>query len=198
MTMKTKDLNTLSIALAAIMIVMPIGEINAQPIEIINIVTESSQVEDCANISSKEMDKYTKNTITEEDYPFLKSLDCMKKNNYLKNRGWNLKLRNIDTKNASHYELRAKGPKIDLHATYDKDGQLVESIFRKRDTRLPYSIREFIISGEFEGWKMIRNEMTVTDFNIYQTEYKIVLTDGTMEKVLNSKNHGSWIALLEN
>lgn len=180
------------------MILMPIGGISAQPVEVIDIVTENSQEKDCENTSSYLKNKNTKNTIVEEDYPFLKNLECMKKNNYLKNRGWNLKLRNINPKNASHYELRAQGPKIDLHATYDKDGKLVESTFRKRDTRIPYAIRKFIISGEFEGWKMISNEMTVKDFNTYQTEYKVVLSDGTMEKVLHFKNHGNWIALLEN
>lgn len=196
--MKTQDLYILSIVLAAIMILMPIGGISAQPIEVIDIVTENSQGNDCENTSSYLKNKNTKNTIVEEDYPFLKNLECMKKNNYLENRGWNLKLRNINPENPSHYELRAQGPKIDLQATYDKDGKLVESTFRKIDTRIPYAIRKFIISGEFEGWKMISNEMTVKDFNAYQTEYKVVLSDGSMEKVLHFKNHGNWIALLEN
>lgn len=193
--MKTQDLYILSIVIATIMILLTTGEIHAQPIQ---IVTENNQDYDCSDILSQKADRKTVNTILEEDYPFLKNLECMKKNNYLKNRGWNLKLRNINPKNASHYELQAKGPKIDLHATYDKNGKLVESILRKKDTRIPYAIRKFIISGEFEGWKMISNEMTVTDFNAYQTEYKVVLSDGTMEKVLHFKSHGNWIALLEN
>lgn len=56
-----------------------------------------------------------------------------------------------------------------MQATYDKSGNLVESMLRTKKKRIPPAIRLFIVSGKYEGWAMIGNEKIVKDFAPYQT-----------------------------
>jgi hypothetical protein len=74
----------------------------------------------------------------------------------------------------THFEVRGKGVKISIVATYDNEGMLVESVLKISDTRIPPAIRQFITSGKFVGWAMVGNEKTVKDFDPFQTEYSIV------------------------
>lgn len=161
------------------------------------IVTES-QVTDCTAIHSFEFAREPKNTILAEDYPFLKSIECLKRSDFIKSRGWNLTLKHVGGSQTTHYELRGKGPRISVKATYDKDGNLNESILRTWNTRIPPAIRLFIFSDEYNGWTMIGNEKIVKDFDPYQTEYNITLSNGLNEQVLNFKEYGNTVAFSEN
>ncbi|REL33429.1 hypothetical protein DYD21_11695 [Rhodohalobacter sp. SW132] len=190
--MRTSNI-TLIVVITAFLFLL-FSSLHAQSSEDASIVITDYEIADCTNMGSFETDRKPINTILEEDYPFLRTIHCMKNDDFLKSRGWNWKLKNLSHKQATHYVLSGKGAKINVRATYDKDGNLVESLLRINDTHIPHAILEFIFYDKYEGWHMIANEKIVKDFDTYQTEYNIILSDGSMEQVLNFKEYGNRIA----
>ncbi|MCG2591046.1 hypothetical protein, partial [Rhodohalobacter sulfatireducens] len=93
------------------------------------------------------------------------------------------------------FVLEGSGATIDVKATYDEEGNLVESTLIKKDTQVPIPILRFIYSHEkFNSWTMTGNEIVVKDFDPYQTEYKVTMTNGDETEVLNFKEQGESIA----
>lgn len=174
---------------------LPLTSLQAQSSDDAELIITESSIVDCINSESFESDRKPVSTILEEDYPYLMSVDCLKNGKFLDSRGWNLTLKHIGVGEATHYTLRGKGTGINMRATYDNDGNLVESTLHSRNTRIPPAIRQFIISGKYEGWVMVGNEKVVKDFDPYQTEYIITVSDGRVEQVLNFKEYGNTIAI---
>lgn len=194
--MRTLHIATLVSTVAVFL--LQVCSLHAQSNEDATLILTDSQMVDCTTIGSFESDREPVNTILEEDYPYLKSIDCLKNRNFVDSRGWNFSLKHRGTGQATHYVLRGKGARINVKATYDNNGNLVESILHTQYTWLPPAIRQFIISGKYDGWVMIGNEKIVKDFDPYQTEYNIILSDGRTEQVLNFKEYGNTIAFSGN
>ena len=75
------------------------------------------------------------------------------------------------------------------------DGNLIESTLIKKNTQVPLAILRFIYSHEtFNSWTMTGNEIVVKDFDPYQTEYKVIMSNGDETQVLNFKEQGESIA----
>jgi len=191
-----KSLNIYIIAIAAMSLLLTDREVIAQSWETAEIVPVNELAVDCSNITPENIDiepVYT--TIVEEDYPYLQNLECLKNDDFqesLENRGWNLQLNNVNTRNPSHFTLSGNGHKIDMQATYDEEGNLVESLLRIKDTRIPPELRQFI-AGEFNGWIITGTEKVVKDFDRYQTDYNITLSNGDKKQELNFKDEGNRI-----
>lgn len=190
--MRTSHITIIVVAGAALFLLF--SSLQAQSPENARLIITDQEIADCTTTGSFESERESVNTILEEDYPFLKTVHCLKNRDFLNSRGWNWTLKNMSLKQVSHYVLRGKGAKIDVEATYNKAGHLVESMMRTKDTRIPQAIRQFIISDKYHGWVMIGNEKVVKDFDPYQTEYNIILSDGITEQVLNFKEYGNTIA----
>lgn len=182
----------ITLFVAASLLVMD-RDATAQSVESVDIVTSIEQTVDCSDINQIDIHTEPVNTIVEEDYPYLRNLECLKNDDFLKQRGWNWQLRNVNPRNPSHFKLSGSGPNINVQATYDAEGNLVESLIRKKDTAIPLAIRQFIYSGEFEGWAMTGNEKLVKDFDPYQTEYIVTLSNGDEEQILTFKDEGNRI-----
>jgi hypothetical protein len=183
-----KSLSIYIILIAAVSFLLIDREATAQSVETVEIVTAIEQTVDCSNISQANVGSI--NTIVEDDYPFLRNLDCLTNGDFHKKRGWNLKLRNVSG-SADSYVLSGSGHNINVKATYDRDGNLIEGLLTKKNTTIPLAIRQFIASGEFEGWTMTGNEKVVKDFDPYQTEYNVTLSNGNKEKILSFKDQGN-------
>lgn len=194
--MKARNLYIFS--LVAVSVLLFNRGILAQSVGSVEIVSAIEQTVDCSQNTLAHAKVNPSSTIMEEDYPFLKNIECLK-NGYFQNyRGWNLKFRNANNRNPSHYELHGKGSDIQVDAKYDKDGVLVESVLRKKNTRIPTAILHFIYSGEYSGWTITSNEKVVKDFDPHQTQYNITLSNGNREEVLQFKDYGTRIAFLQN
>lgn len=194
-------MRTLHITIIVVLVTvffLSLNSLQAQSPEGATMIITDSGIVDCANSESFESDREPVSTILEEDYPYLMSVDCLKNSKFLDSRGWNLTIKHIGAGQATHYILRGKGERISLKATYDNEGNLVESVLRTWNTRIPPAIRQFIMTGKYEGWVMISNEKVVKDFDQYQTQYNIILSDGQMEQVLNFKEYGNTIAFSGN
>jgi len=193
-----KSLNIYIISFVAMSLLLIDRDVTAQSGETVEIVPAIEQTVDCSNITQANINTESVNTITEEDYPFLKNIECLKSEDFQRARGWNLQLYNVNVRNPSHFKLRATGHNIDVQATYDEEGNLVESLLRKEDTSIPPDIRQFIFSGEYEGWIITGTEKVVRDFDQYQTEYNITLSNGDENRELNFKDEGHRILFAEN
>lgn len=191
-----KKFYTYVISITAVFVLLLSQRLFAQSVV---TVISNGQIEDCAEIiPNRSNEEKSVNTIIEEDYPYLKSVDCLT-NGYISDaRNLDLKLRNMSRWDNSYYTLTGNGAEIDIEATYDHEGNLVEATMVKKDTQIPVPILKYIYADEeFYGWTMVTNEKIVHDFDPYQTEYKVTLTNGFEEQILHFREQGEMIALVD-
>lgn len=193
-----KTLNVTILVIAAVSVLFTGREVTAQSVDTIEIVMARELGVDCSASSISENNTHPPGTIVEDDYPYLMTIECLQDENFLENRGWNWKLKNINPENATHYALRGKGARIYVHATYSNEGNLVESYLKIKNTRIPPAIRRLINSDQYEGWAMAGNVKIVRNFDPYQTAYTIYLSNGKRQQELNFVDEGTRIAFLKN
>lgn len=191
-----EKLYTYAISIAMVFILVFSTGILAQSVV---TVTANGQIAECTdNIQMTNNTDKTVHTIIEEDYPFLKNLDCLTNGYFSDKRNLDLKLRNMDDWSNSHYVLNGTSATIDVEATYDEEGNLIEATLIKKDTQIPIPILRYIYSDEeFARWVMVSNEKIVKDFDPYQTEYKVTLSNGDETEVLHFREQGEMIALVD-
>lgn len=165
---------------------------------VITVASDGHMI-DCTNEMQYEMESSSvENTITEADFHYLKNLDCITSGYISDKRNLNLKLRNIDHLLNTHYILTSNGSAIDVEAEYDLEGNLIEATLIEKNTQIPIPILRYIYSDEeFSGWVMVQNEKIVTDFDPYQTEYKVTLSNGDETEVLLFREQGEMIAFVD-
>lgn len=193
-----KTLNVTILLLAAASVLFISREVTAQSSENTKVVMARDLGVECSASSISNINTHPPGTIVEKDYPFLTTTECLEDENFLKNRGWNWILKNINPEKATHYTLRGKGAGISVFATYSNEGNLLQSYLKIEDTRIPPPIRRFINSDQYQGWTMVGNEKIVRDFDPYQTEYRIYLSNGNRQQELNFVDEGTRIAFLKN
>lgn len=163
------------------------------------IIKNDGQIIECSKDALAKSDKKAYlNAIVEEDYPYLNTLSCLE-NGYFADR-WktNFRLRNLSQNNVTHYVLKGRGSNIEVEAMYDHEGNLIEATLISKDTQIPVPILRYIYSDEeFAGWVMVSNEKIVKDFDSYQTEYRVTLSNGDETEVLHFRERGESIAVLE-
>lgn len=191
-----KQLNVLIISIVAISVMLISRVANAQPVI---VLTDTGQVVDCIgdleNISTTDKRLHT---IVEEDYPYLKNMECIKNGYFSDQRKLDLQLRDMNRNDNSNFVLTGYGPNINIEANYDQDGNLVDAMLVQKNVPIPRAILRFIYSSdEFTGWKMIETEKTVKDFDVHQTEYNMTLANGNETKVLQFRDYGDSITLVD-
>ena len=192
-----KALNITILIIAAVSVVFSSREATAQTAETSETVIARELGVECSAINYSEINTQPPGTIVENDYPYLMSIECLQDKDFLDNRGWNWELKNMNPEKATHYFLKGKGDGIYVQATYSNEGDLVESYLKIDNTRIPPAIRRFIHSEEYDGWTMVSNEKVVRDFDPYQTEYTVWLSNGKYQKELNFVDEGTRIAFLD-
>lgn len=178
---------TTYILLIAVVSIQINHEVTAQSFNTVEVVTIDAQPVDCSKAALAKIERKS-NLITEEDYPYLRDIECLK-NGYLKKDQVKIKLRNISRVNPTSFVLRGTGNRTSVHATYNRDGKLIQAEINKKDTVLPAAIREYIYSSH-NGWTMTGNNMIIRDFDTRKTEFTVNMKNGSEEKVLHFKNNG--------
>ncbi len=190
-----KQLNVLIISIVAISAMLFSRVAHAQPVI---VLTDTGQIVDCIgdfeniNVTDKRV-----HTIVEEDYPYLKNMECIKNGYFSDQRKLDLQLRDMNRDDNSNFVLTGYGPNINIEANYDQDGNLIDAFLVQKNAPIPPAILRFIYSSEeFQGWKMVETEKTVKDFDLHQTEYNMTLANGNETKVLQFKDYGNSITLV--
>lgn len=194
--MKTPSKCILLIAMVSILFTTQ--GINAQNSEPEKTVTVFELPSDCSEYIPLNSDTNIQNAFNKEDYPYLRNLECLKNEKFLKDRGFTSTFKNMKSRNNTRFVLTGSGHKLDMTATYDEDGYLVKSLLTIRDIRIPRAIQQYIYSGKFDRWTVTGNKKIVKDFDPYQTEYKIMMSNGTKEKILSFREYGNTFTLLQN
>ncbi|NBC04873.1 MAG: hypothetical protein GVY20_14360 [Bacteroidetes bacterium] len=188
-----KNVKTAIVFIAAISALIFIREADAQSVI---IMTDNGQIVDCTQDTPFTNDGVKNvNTITEADYPYLKNIECLRNGYFSNHQNLNLQLRDVNRGDNENFVLEGSGATIDVKAVYDEQGNLLEATMIKKDTQVPIPILRFIYSHEkFSDWTMTGNEIIVKDFDPYQTDYKVMMTNGIDTEVLHFKEQGESIA----
>jgi len=188
-----KNIKTAIVFIAAISALIFIREADAQSVI---IMTDNGQIVDCTQDTPFTNDGVKNvNTITEADYPYLKNIECLRNGYFSNHQNLNLQLRDVNRGDNENFVLEGSGATIDVKAVYDEQGNLLEATMIKKDTQVPIPILRFIYSHEkFSDWTMTGNEIIVKDFDPYQTDYKVMMTNGIDTEVLHFKEQGESIA----
>ncbi|MCG2591153.1 hypothetical protein, partial [Rhodohalobacter sulfatireducens] len=126
-----KNVKTAILFIAAISVLIFTREAEAQSVI---IMADNGQVVDCTEGSPPISDGVNNiNTITEADYPYLKNVECLRNGYFSDYRNLNLKLRDVNRGHNDRFVLEGSGATIDVKATYDEEGNLVESTLIKKD-----------------------------------------------------------------
>jgi hypothetical protein len=107
------------------------------------------------------------------NFTCFRNLNCLTRENILNTR--NLVKKASNNRNTNHIVIEGSSKNEDLHAVYNRDGRLIKATVLQRNIPLPASIRNLLISEDFQGWTMIGNELKVKDFKEDRMEYKVVL-----------------------
>ena len=188
-----KNAKTAILFIAAISVFVLTREADAQSVI---IMTDNGQIVDCTEDTPFTNDGVKNvNTITEADYPYLKNVECLRNGFSSHPRILNLQLRAANRGDEENFFLEGSGATIDVKALYDEQGNLLEATMIKNDSQVPIPILRFIYSHEkFSGWTMTGNEIIVKDFDSYQTDYKVTMSNGDDTQVLHFKEQGESIA----
>lgn len=191
-----KKLTRYCLPIGVVFILLFSQEMFAQSVVTVNA---NGHLADCTEvIPSRSGTEHTVNTIAEEDYPYLRSLDCLTSGYFTENLNLDLQLRNMSRWDNSHYVLTGNGATINVEASYDWQGNLIEATLVTKDTQIPVPILRYIYSEqEFAGWVMVSNEKVVKDFDPYQTEYRVTLSKNGDTEVLQFREQGEMIALVD-
>ncbi len=123
--------------------------------------------------------------LNEQDYACLQVLDCVVESRELKEKGWHVKFDETVQDYPQARTARLKGDGLFVTAHYDKDGKLIKGIYNLKNTALPRVLLSHLAGNSFDGWQMTGNEITVYDFNISSTKYKVMLENGTDKKIVS-------------
>nr|WP_299385961.1 hypothetical protein [Allomuricauda sp.] len=85
----------------------------------------------------------------------------------------------------SLYEVVLRDKNVGIHARYDASGNLISSIERYKNTRIPYKINREIVL-EYPGWNL-KNSLLTLHFrrgSPIKKEYKIQIQHGSKRKTL--------------
>lgn len=85
---------------------------------------------------------------------------------------------------AEVYVAKATGRNMSCEATYDKDGNLIESKTIMTNVKLPEGILK-AINEEFPGWKITEDQEIIRNFDNSQKYYKVTISSNGETKVLH-------------
>lgn len=128
-------------------------------------------------------------TISEEDFRCFRELNCLKRNTMLREKGLNVNFSSHAP--SDRYILKGESKNEKVYAEYNDKGDLVKGVLVRTDVILPSEIRNRLSSGEYKDWTMIGNEITITNFDSRNTEYKVIVQKEGEAKVLYFDRKGN-------
>lgn len=121
--------------------------------------------------------------ISQDTYSCFRSIECLKNNPDFKQKGWHIQFSSNAQQPTRNYILESHSNNIEVQASYNTHGQLIEATLIRTDSKLPIHILEHLFT-EHEGWSMTSNRITVKDFDPEKVSYEISLEkDGKTKKV---------------
>lgn len=128
-------------------------------------------------------------TIHEDDFICFQDLLCVKKKNPFTRS--NLDDVNLSRNRYQTYVVEGASRDEEVYAVYDDNGRLLKASLTQRNIKLPVSIKEALKEGSFANWKVIGSELTVENFDRRRMQYKVVLQNDDLVRVMNFDRHGN-------
>ncbi len=120
-----------------------------------------------------EEEYYPLSVITVNEYPSLMHLRGLQKYTNLTYHGVP-----IDLRESNNYRLEGENEKVFVRAIYRDDGSLRNARLITKDTRLPLSVHQYLVSEPYQGWIMTGNRMIVRNFDEASTQYEVTMQNG--------------------
>jgi hypothetical protein len=129
-------------------------------------------------------------TITEDNFNCFQNLECLKRNNPFPNS--NLSNIRLNDRRAEGYTVEGSSKNESLYAEYNYRGELVKASVIQRNIPLPRAINEVLVTGKFESWTMIGNELVIQNFDRSNMQYKVILQNGDDIRVEYFNKYGEF------
>jgi hypothetical protein len=127
--------------------------------------------------------------IDESDFSCFRDLNCLKSNRALRDKGLNVTFN--DHLGSDRFILEGESRNERIYAEYNDRGGLVKGVLMRTNAILPKPLMDNLASGDYAGWQMIGNEMSVQHFDARTTEYKVILQKEGEAKILYFDRFGN-------
>ncbi|TVQ68093.1 MAG: hypothetical protein EA360_00680 [Balneolaceae bacterium] len=120
-----------------------------------------------------------------KDFQCLKSVDCIKNSESLKEKGWSFIF--DDTVENFPQELTAKmdGENVSFFAIYNKEGDLIRSEYKRKNMSLPTSLFAYLADNSQDGWILTGTQMVMYNFDESTVTYEVFLQNGSSSESMN-------------
>lgn len=109
------------------------------------------------------------------DFKCLQSLECIQSSESLKAKGWSFIFDDSVEKFAQELTATMEGKNISFFAIYDKDGILIESVYKRKNIALPALLLAHLAETEMENSRLTSTEMVMKNFDASTISYNVVL-----------------------
>ncbi len=148
-----------------------------------------SQEVDTNKVDDK--NEFTPRTISIDKFDCFQTLQCLQRENPFKNS--NLGNIRINDNRSNRFIVEGSSKNETLHAVYTNSGELVKATVIQRNIPMPRAISETLLTGEYESWKVIGNELVIEDFDEERMQYKVILQNEDEVRVEFLDRNGKFI-----
>lgn len=123
--------------------------------------------------------------LSDEDFACFQTVECLLTNDELKAKGWNFIIDDSVTELPQELNFNMKGANVFLNAAYTKEGNLIRAKYQLFNRAVPSSILNVLAEGDFKGWTVVANTLTVQDFDPATTEFVLELEKGELSEEIH-------------
>ena len=119
------------------------------------------------------------------DFKCLQSLECIRGSESLKVKGWSFVFDDTVEKFAQELTAKMEGENISFFAVYDKEGDLIKSVYTRKNVALPANLLSYLAENNDKGWKLAGTEMIMNNFDESTIVYNVELENHTISESRN-------------
>ncbi len=120
-------------------------------------------------------------SLAQQDFECLQSLDCAQTNPILEEKGWTFVFDETVDDFAKELTASMKSEQVNLNAIYDRHGNLIRARYKRYNVSLPKCLLIHFSLDQYEEWKIAESELWIKDFDPVSARYKVKLINNTAE-----------------
>ncbi len=119
------------------------------------------------------------------DFKCLKSVECIKNSESLKEKGWSFIFDDSVEKFAQELTAKMNGENVSFYAVYNKEGDLIRSEYKRKNLALPPTLLAYLAENNQEGWILTGTQMVMHNFDESTINYEVIIQNGSSTESIN-------------